>query len=112
MYRKNSQRWLVTGEGDVGGLQALGALLDAELNALAFFQVLIAIDLDGGIVDEDIVAALASDKAVAFAAVEPFDCAGNSFRHFFCFLVTKNLDIEDPGLFVRDIDKKNSWDEP
>ena len=66
-------------DGNVGGLQALGALFDFELDSLTLFQAAEAIGLNSGEVDEDIIAALIRNKAVAFAAVEPFDCAGDTF---------------------------------
>jgi len=65
--------------GNVGGLQALGPLFDFELDLLAFFQAAEAIGLNSGEVYEDIVAAFMSNKAVALATIEPFDCAGDTF---------------------------------
>jgi hypothetical protein len=49
---------------DVGGLQTLRALFDGELNLLAFLQVLEAIRLDRGEVDENVRSAIAGDEAV------------------------------------------------
>jgi len=65
--------------GNVGGLQTLGALLDFELNLLALFQTAETIGLNSGEVYEDILTTFMSNKAVAFAAIEPFDCAGDTF---------------------------------
>jgi len=53
-------------------------LLYAEFHLLAFHQVLEALALDGGIVDENVRAAFAGDEAIAFFTIEPFDCAGNT----------------------------------
>src|SRR6266487_2683986 len=51
------------------------ALLDVELNSLAFFKAAVAIRLDGGEVDEDVPATVDRDEAVALVRVEPFDGA-------------------------------------
>jgi hypothetical protein len=74
---------------DVSRLQTLGAFLNCEFDLLAFFEILEAIALDSGEVDEHVRAAFVGDKAVAFASVEPFDCAGNSIRHCICLLGKK-----------------------
>ena len=50
---------------DVGGLQTFGTSLDGELDALPFIQVLVALTLDGGVVDEHVLGALSRDKAIA-----------------------------------------------
>jgi hypothetical protein len=75
--------------GDVGGLRALIALLDLELDLLAFIQIAETFRLDGGIMDEDIRAILARDKAVALATIEPLDRTDDSFRHMICLLMAK-----------------------
>jgi hypothetical protein len=74
-----SHRVVLVGDGDVCSLQTFGALFDFELDPLAFFQAAEAIGLNSGEVDEDIVATLMRNEAVALAAVEPFDCAGDTF---------------------------------
>src|SRR6266567_3786384 len=51
------------------------ALLDIELNSLAFFKTAVAIRLNGGEVDEDVPATVDRDEAVALVRVEPFDGA-------------------------------------
>jgi hypothetical protein len=66
---------------DVAGLQAFGAGLDSELDALALIQGAETVGLDSGKVDENIFAAIAGDEAIAFAGVEPFDGALYSFGH-------------------------------
>ena len=59
---------------DVRCLQALGSVLDFELNALIFLQRLEARALHFGEVSEEIVAACVRlDKAEALSVVEPFD---------------------------------------
>jgi hypothetical protein len=72
-------------DDDVAGLKTLGALFDGELDLLAFLQVLEAFALDRREVDKDIIAAFASEKAIALGPIEPFDCTVDTFRHF-CLL--------------------------
>jgi len=64
---------------DVAGLGAFGAGVDIEFDFLAFVQVLEAITLNGGEVDKNIGAAIASDEAEPFGSIEPFDCTGDTF---------------------------------
>ena len=64
---------------DVAGLGAFGAGVDVEFDFLAFVQVLEAITLDGGEVDENVRAAIASDEAEPFGSIEPFDCTCDTF---------------------------------
>ena len=66
---------------DVAGLGSLGALLNCELNLLAFLQVAVAIALNGGEMDEYVLAAFALDEAEALVTVEPFDRTSYSVRH-------------------------------
>jgi hypothetical protein len=47
------------------------ALDDIELNLLAFFEGAITFAVNGGIVDEYVVAAFDTDEAVPFLSVEP-----------------------------------------
>jgi hypothetical protein len=72
---------VLAGYNDIGGLQALGTLLDRELDLLAFFQIAIAIALDSGIVNEDVRTILASDETITLAAVEPLNGSDGAFRH-------------------------------
>jgi hypothetical protein len=65
-------------QSHIAGLWALGTLFHCEFDLLAFFEVLEAFTLDGGEVDKDVRAALTGDKAVAFASIEPFDCADDT----------------------------------
>src|SRR3954468_3848623 len=57
------------------GLRALLALGDVELDPLAFFEALVAVGLDGAVVNEDVTAAVHGDEAVALLRVEPLDRA-------------------------------------
>jgi hypothetical protein len=59
--------------GDFVGLRSLGALDDIELYLIAFLERLIAIELNGGVMNEDIRAALATQKAKAFRVIEPLN---------------------------------------
>ena len=66
------------GEGDVGGLHALGATDGVELDALAFLKGAEAIGLDGGVMDEQIGAVVVrGDEAEAFSVVEPLNGTGS-----------------------------------
>ena len=66
---------------NVRGLQALGAADDFELDRLAVVQRAIAIRLDRGEMDENVLPGLALDEAIAFAGVEPLHCT-LFFIHF------------------------------
>jgi hypothetical protein len=61
--------------GDVLGLQALRARPNLELNCLAFVEALVAVHLDCGKMDEDILTGLALDEPVPLAGVEPLHCS-------------------------------------
>jgi hypothetical protein len=67
---------------DVGGLQALGALLDCELDALPFSEVF---SLNGCVVDEHVLRTLARDKAIAPGTVEPFHGSDFTITHVLYF---------------------------
>src|SRR6266545_2049433 len=60
---------------DRNRLRPAVALLDVELNPLAFFKAAVAVRLDGGEVDEDVPTTVDRDEAVALVRVEPFDGA-------------------------------------
>src|SRR2546426_5418141 len=53
------------------GLRALGGVSNLELNLLALFERLVAISLDGGVVDENVGAVLPRDESIALCVVEP-----------------------------------------
>src|SRR5438046_10421445 len=56
---------------DVGGLLALGAVHDVELDLLALGEAAIAVTRDGREVDEDVVAVGAGDEPVPLLVAEP-----------------------------------------
>ena len=60
----------VSDHSNVLGLVALLAPSDFELDALTFVQALVAVALDGGEVNEDVVTLLSRDEAEAFVCVE------------------------------------------
>ena len=73
--RGRSNEWIADdlGRSDVFGLEALGPLLDLKLHHLAFGKGLVAIHLNRGEVDENVLSRLALDEPVALCCVEPFD---------------------------------------
>ena len=56
-------------------LWAFLALNDVKLDVIAFFEALVSVKLDCGVVDEHIGAVFASDEPVTFCVVKPFDLA-------------------------------------
>ncbi len=71
----------VTIESDyVVGLWALCSLNDVVLDCVALFKGLVTFVLDGCVMDEDIRAAVASQKSKAFCVIEPLHCSP-VFRH-------------------------------
>src|SRR5262249_58184669 len=60
---------------DVRGLGALGALDHVELHLLALSERPESLGLDGGMMDEDVRAALARDEAKTLCVVEPLHFA-------------------------------------
>ena len=65
---------------DADGFQTLLALLDLHTDALVFSQRTDARTLDGGDVDENVLAAIVgSDEAEALGGVEPLDGAFDLF---------------------------------
>src|SRR5690606_19765113 len=67
--------WIVRSEAaDVGSLQALGALLDVELDLLVLGQVAVAVTRDRLEVRENVFAAVVgSDEAEALVGVKPLN---------------------------------------
>jgi hypothetical protein len=51
------------------------ALDDIKLDVVAFFEAFVSVELDCGVVDEDIGAVFAPDEPVAFCVVKPLDLA-------------------------------------
>src|SRR5690242_5260958 len=70
-------RWCSSSDGtNVLRLRALGALRDVELDLLVLVEGLVALRLDGRVVNEDVIAAvLLGDEAEALLGVEPLDGA-------------------------------------
>ena len=56
-------------------LPALGALDDVELDALAFLKAAEALCLDGGVMDEYVLAVFTAQKAEALCVVKPLNGA-------------------------------------
>jgi hypothetical protein len=56
---------------DVGGAEAFGTLRTLELDSFAFVQRPVAGILNGGKVNEDILAARSLDESVALGSIEP-----------------------------------------
>ena len=75
----------------VAGLKTLGALFNSELDLLTFLQILETLALNGREVDEDIIAAIASEEAVALRSIEPHDCTVDTFRHFCLLMANKKI---------------------
>ena len=62
------------------GLQSFGALLDLELHLRAFIQGAVTVRLDGGKVNEHIVAARSLDESIALSGIKPLH--STFFRHY------------------------------
>ena len=60
---------------DLIGLWAFLALNNVKFYFVAFFQTLVAIDLNCAVVHKNVRSIVASDKAVPFRVVKPFDFA-------------------------------------
>jgi hypothetical protein len=56
---------------DLIGLGALASLDDVEFHLIAFLETLIALALDGAVVNEDVSPALAAEEAITLCVVEP-----------------------------------------
>src|SRR5919107_269232 len=71
---KRSGPFVVKSDADVLGLRTLGALRDIKLDLLVLVEGLVAAGLDGGEVDEHVVAsAVLRDEAETLVGVEPLD---------------------------------------
>ncbi len=57
------------------GLRSFRTLYDIELNLIALLQTLIAFQLDGAVVHENIGSAIPAEKSIALRIVEPFNGA-------------------------------------
>jgi hypothetical protein len=67
------QKWLE--RLNVGSLQTLGAADNLEFNGLPLVEGAVAVRLDGGEMDENVLAALALDKSKALAGIKPLHCS-------------------------------------
>ena len=76
---------------DVAGLRSLGSLFDIELDLLTFGQVTETVALNGGEMDEHVLASWALDETETLVTVEPLDCTNYSFRHFLPPLANCNI---------------------
>ena len=72
-------------------LPALGSLDHIELNLLAFLQRAEALRLNGGVVDEYVLAILAGDKAKTFCVIEPlyFAFCTHLLYYLYCFKIPR-----------------------
>jgi hypothetical protein len=71
----------------VGGLRALGAVLDSELHLVAFFQIAETLALDSREVDEHVFAAWALNEAVALLTAKPLHRTLHSLTHWLSSLL-------------------------
>ena len=69
---------------DVLRLPALRPLYDIELDLLAFLQAAKAIRLDGGEVNENVLAILAAEKTITLGIVKPLYCSCFVLLVFLC----------------------------
>jgi hypothetical protein len=69
---------------DVYSLQALFALLDCELDLLAFVEALVALAQNAAVMHEHVIRVCALDKAIALCVAEPLD--GSSFSVAHCLV--------------------------
>jgi hypothetical protein len=60
---------------NVLSLPALGTLGHVELDLLAFLQRTEAVCLDGGVMDEDVLAVFTAQKSKSLGVIKPLDCA-------------------------------------
>ena len=70
---------LLAQRGYISSLQTFGAILDGEFHLLAFGKVSVTLCCDSREVNKNIWASLAGDETIAFVAVEPLDCADDTF---------------------------------
>src|SRR5690349_13754919 len=61
---------------DVRGLQPLRSLDDVEFDPLPFLEGTESLGVDGGVVDEHVLAALLRDEAEALRVIEPLHSTG------------------------------------
>lgn len=66
---------LGVGADDLISLRTFFALDDIELYRVAFLKGLVSIRLDGAVVNKDVSATIAAEKAVTLGVVKPLHCA-------------------------------------
>jgi hypothetical protein len=82
---------------NVGSLQTLRSADNLEFNGLSLVEGAVAVALDGGEMDENVLAALALDETKSFAGVKPLHCT-LFFHRSFPFQIIKLSD----AFFVRE----------
>jgi len=75
---------------NVGSLQTLRSAHNLEFNGLSLVEGAVPVALDGGEMDENVLAALALDETKSFAGVKPLHCT--LFFHR-CFSFSNNKAI-------------------
>ena len=65
-------------------LPALGPLGHVELDLLAFLKRTEAVCLDGGVMDEDVLAVFTAQKSKSLGVIKPLDCACFHCVMFLC----------------------------
>ena len=74
------------------GFREPGLLRHLELHALTFGQAAESVSLDGGVMDEDVLAALALDKTKTLGIVKPLHCSLFHVQvHFFLLLMLRRI---------------------
>jgi len=63
----------------VRSLQTLGTLLYREFDLLAFLKLTIALHLDGGKMDENVLAVFAANETIPLGGVEPLNGPNETF---------------------------------
>jgi hypothetical protein len=84
---------------NVFGLRTFLALDDFKFNVITLLQALVALRLDGAVVDKHIRAVFPADKAEALCVVKPFHFTFDS-RHDPCSELSWRRSTDLPGLFI------------
>ncbi len=61
--------------GDLIGLWAFRPFYDVELDLISLLEGLIAVQLDGAVMDEDVGSLIPAEESVTFCVIEPLDGA-------------------------------------
>src|SRR6478609_10862744 len=86
---------------DVRRLQPLRALDDVELDPLPFLQGPEPVGVDGGVVDEDVLAALLGDEAEALRIIEPLH---GTRRHRNYLAERREQESQQPTAYRQELD--------